>query len=53
MFRVLLPQSKGLTVVVMINTAIIAWNAWFSASIYVTTAQKIMATTIMDQTNCC
>lgn len=41
MFRVLLPQSKGLTVVVMINTAIIAWNAWFSASIYVTTAQKL------------
>lgn len=41
MFRVLLPQSVGLTVVVMINTAIIAWNAWFQASIYVTTAQNL------------
>lgn len=41
MFRVLLPQSIGLTVVVMINIAIIAWNAWFDASIYVTTSQNL------------
>ena len=35
MFRVLLPQAMGLIIVVMINTAIISWNSWFEASIYV------------------
>ena len=35
MFRILLPQALGLTVVNIINTAIIAWNAWFDASIYI------------------
>jgi putative aldouronate transport system permease protein len=35
MFRVLLPQAMGLTVVVIINTAIMTWNSWFEASIYV------------------
>lgn len=36
MFRVLLPQAKGMTIVSVINTAILSWNAWFEASIYVT-----------------
>ena len=36
MFRIMLPQALGLTVVNTINTAIIAWNSWFDASIYVT-----------------
>lgn len=40
MFRVLLPQSMGLTVVSMINTAILSWNAWFEASIYVTNQKE-------------
>lgn len=35
MFKVLLPQAMGLITVSMINTAIMAWNAWFEASIYV------------------
>jgi putative aldouronate transport system permease protein len=35
MFRVLLPQSMGLTVVAIINMAILSWNAWFEASIYI------------------
>jgi putative aldouronate transport system permease protein len=35
MFKILLPQAKGLTIVTMINTAILAWNSWFEASIYV------------------
>jgi putative aldouronate transport system permease protein len=41
MFKVLLPQSIGLTVVILINTAIITWNSWFQASIYVTTRQDL------------
>lgn len=36
MFSVMLPQAKGLFIVSAINTATIAWNAWFEASIYVT-----------------
>jgi putative aldouronate transport system permease protein len=35
MFRILLPQAKGLTIVTVINTAIMSWNSWFEASIYV------------------
>lgn len=36
MFQVMLPQCFSFALVTMVNTAIIAWNAWFSASIYVT-----------------
>ncbi len=35
MFQVMLPQAKGLGMVTVINTALMAWNAWFEASIYV------------------
>ncbi|MGN0998441.1 MAG: carbohydrate ABC transporter permease [Faecousia sp.] len=34
MFRVMLPQAKGMALVTCVNTAIMAWNDWFSASIY-------------------
>ncbi len=37
MFRVMIPQCFGFALTTMVNTAIIAWNAWFSASIYVPT----------------
>lgn len=37
MFRVLLPQCKGMAMVTAINTAIMKWNSWFEASIYVPT----------------
>lgn len=37
MFRVMVPQCFSFVLVTMVNTAIIAWNAWFSASIYVPT----------------
>ena len=40
MFRILLPQAMGLTTVSMINTAILSWNAWFEASIYVTSNRE-------------
>lgn len=35
MFRVMLPQAMGLIIVIMINTAILHWNSWFQANIYV------------------
>lgn len=34
MFQVMLPQAKGMALVTMVNTALGAWNDWFSASIY-------------------
>lgn len=37
MFQVMLPQCFSFALVTMVNTAIISWNAWFSASIYVPT----------------
>lgn len=41
MFRVLLPQAMGLTMVTVINQAILTWNAWFEASIYVTSEKSL------------
>lgn len=35
MFRVMWPQCKGMALVTAVNTAILKWNAWFEASIYV------------------
>ena len=37
MFQIMLPQCFSFVLVTMVNTAIIAWNAWLSASIYVPT----------------
>ena len=37
MFRVMLPQAKGMVIVTAINSAILKWNSWFDASIYVPT----------------
>lgn len=34
MFQVMLPQARGMVLVTIINTALGAWNDWFSASIY-------------------
>ena len=34
MFRVMLPQARGMALVTAVNTAIMMWNDWFSASIY-------------------
>ena len=41
MTQVMLPQCMGLLSVSLINTGILAWNAWFQASIYVTTQQNL------------
>lgn len=35
LFYVMLPQAKSLGTVVILNSVIIQWNSWFSASIYV------------------
>lgn len=40
MFRVMLPQARGLALVTVINTALGAWNAWFEASVYVPTNKE-------------
>lgn len=37
MFRVVFPQGKGMVLVTAINSAIMRWNSWFEASIYVPT----------------
>ncbi len=37
LFKVLLPQAKGMLMVTAINSAIMKWNSWFEASIYVPT----------------
>lgn len=41
MFKVMLPQARGLIVVIMINTAILHWNSWFQASIYVPNSKDL------------
>lgn len=40
MFRVMLPQAKGMALVTSVNTAIAAWNDWFGASIYLPRQKK-------------
>lgn len=41
MFQVMLPQCKGMAIVMAINTAIMKWNSWFEASIYVPTQRNL------------
>lgn len=41
MMRVMLPQCFSFALVTMVNSAIIAWNAWYSASIYVPTQKEL------------
>lgn len=40
MFKIMLPQARGMALVTMINTALGAWNAWFEASIYLPTNKE-------------
>ena len=35
LFRVLLPQANGMSMVLILNSVVAQWNAWFDASIYV------------------
>lgn len=41
MLRVVLPQAKGMVLVTAINTAIMKWNSWFEASIYVANDKQL------------
>ena len=41
MLQIMMPQCMGLLSVALINTGILAWNAWFEASIYVTMQQNL------------
>ncbi|MCL1819662.1 MAG: carbohydrate ABC transporter permease [Oscillospiraceae bacterium] len=36
MFRIMLPQARGMLLVTIINSVVMQWNSWFPASIYVT-----------------
>lgn len=40
MFKIMLPQAWGLTLVTMINTGIMTWNSWYTAAIYVPTQRE-------------
>lgn len=35
LFRILLPQAKGMSSVLILNSIVANWNSWFDASIYV------------------
>ena len=37
MFQVMLPQAKGFALVTVVNSALMAWNMWFEATIYLPT----------------
>ncbi|MCM1156237.1 MAG: carbohydrate ABC transporter permease [Roseburia sp.] len=41
MFRVMWPQCRGMALVTAVNTAILKWNAWFEASIYVPNQKEL------------
>ena len=40
MFQIMLPQAMPLITVIIINTAILHWNQWFQASIYLTSQRE-------------
>jgi putative aldouronate transport system permease protein len=39
MLQVVLPQTRGLSIVVLLNTVIMQWNSWFPAAIYLPNAR--------------
>ena len=39
MFQVMLPQAKGMALVTLIQTALMSWNDWYAASIYLPRAR--------------
>lgn len=41
LFSVMLPQTKGMATVIILNTVIMQWNAWFNAAIYVPTRRDL------------
>ena len=41
MLQVALPQTGGITVVVILNSVILQWNSWFNASIYVPNSRDL------------
>lgn len=41
MLQIALPQTGGITVVVVLNSVILQWNAWFNASIYVPNSRDL------------
>ena len=41
LFQVMIPQTKSMSTVVILNSVVIQWNSWFPASIYVTTKRDL------------
>ena len=41
LFQVMLPQTKSMSTVVILNSVVMQWNSWFNASIYVTTKRDL------------
>ncbi len=41
MFQVMLPQTRSMATVVILNSIIMQWNSWFTASIYVTNRRDL------------
>ena len=41
LYRVALPQAKSMATVLILNTVVMQWNAWFPASIYVATKRDL------------
>jgi len=40
-FRVMLPQCKSMTTVVILNSVVLQWNSWFNASIYIPNKREL------------
>ena len=40
LFRIMLPQAMSMATVVILNSVVLQWNAWFNASIYVPNNQN-------------
>lgn len=41
LFSIMLPHVKGMATVIILNTVIMQWNAWFNAAIYVPTRREL------------
>lgn len=41
MFKIMLPQAMSMATVIILNSVIIQWNSWYSASIYIPTKRDL------------
>lgn len=50
MFQIMLPQCKGMALVTAVNSAIMKWNSWFEASIYVPNNRELWPLQLLVKT---